>query len=193
MNVDGAATRGVENVDMATPLPDPIKVPWPRRTARTVLRPVTRADATAMHAYRSLPDVCTHLSHGPLTLEQVDQRIEGRLSGLDPTPGRLVRGVAVELEGRMVGDAMLRTQLAHGQPELWIGYALHPDVWGLGLATEVALELCVIGTELGLPVRAEAHRDNPASQRLLEKAGLTRIGEKVDDGQQVVLFARLSA
>lgn len=162
MNVVDARARHAENVDMATRLPDPTTLPWPRRTARTALRPMTCDDATAMHAYRSLPDVCAHLSHGPLTLEQVEQCIEGRLSGPGPTPGRLVRGVAVELEERMVGDAMLRTQLAtHGQPELWIGYALH--------------------------------RDNPASQRVLEKAGLTWIGAEIDDGQHVVHFARLSA
>lgn len=184
--------RWAENVDMATPLPDPITVPWPRRTAQTVLRPVNRDDATAMHAYRSLPEVCRHLSHGPLTPEQVERRIEGRLSGLDPTPGRLVRGVAIELEGAMVGDAMLRTQRDEtGQPEMWIGYALHPVTWGRGLATEVAREPCAIGTDLGLTVRADAYLDNPASHRVLEKAGLTVVGESVEDGRKALLFARV--
>lgn len=182
-----------DHVDMATPLPDPLRLRWPRRTARTTLRPVTRDDAAALHAYRRLPQVCASLSHEPLSLTEVEQRIEGRLTGVDPTPGRQVRGLAIEHEDRVVGDAMLRTQRGTGgAPELWIGYALHPDVWGRGLATEVAEELCAVSDELGLPVHADAFVDNPASHRVLDKAGLTQVGRSADAGRQVVLFARVA-
>lgn len=176
---------------MVTTLPDPLTLRWPRRTDRTRLRPVTRDDAVAMHSYRRLPQVCAHLSHAPLSLAEVERRIEGRLTGVDPTPGRRVRGLAIEHEDRLVGDAMLRTQWgSDGAPELWIGYALHPDVWGRGLATEVARELCAVGTQLGLPVHADAFVDNPASHRVLAKAGLAEIGRTVSDGRPALLFAR---
>lgn len=178
---------------MATPFPDPLALPWPRRTARTLLRPVTQDDAAAMHSYRRLPQVCEYLSHDPLTLAEVEQRIVGRMTGTDPTPGRFVRGLAIEHTGRMVGDAMLRTQLGDdGRPQLWIGYALHPDVWGHGLATEVARELCGIGAELGLPVHADALADNLASLRVLEKAGLASVGTSVEDGRPLVQLASVT-
>lgn len=185
---DGTA----ENVDMATPIPDPLALPWPRRTARTTLRPLAPDDAVAMHSYRRLPEVCAYLSHGPLSLAEVEQRIAGRLSDIDPTPGRRVRGLAIEHQDRMVGDAMLRTQVDAGQAQLWIGYALHPDVWGHGLATEVAQELCRVGSELGLPVHADAFADNVASLRVLEKAGLARVGTSLDAGRPFVLFASVT-
>lgn len=78
-------------------------------------------------------------------------------------------------------------------PELWIGYALHPDVWGRGLAAEVARELCTVGAELGQTVRADAFADNPASHRVLGKVGLVLVGESEHDGRAIRLFARGTA
>ncbi|MGL5927971.1 MAG: GNAT family N-acetyltransferase [Dermatophilaceae bacterium] len=176
-------------------LPDPTTVAaWPRCTERCVLRPITRDDADAVWSFRRLPEVTRHLSHGPLTRAQVAGRIAERVAGTPPVGGRLVRGVAIDVDGRLVGDAMLRVQAdAGGAPELWIGYAFHPDVYGHGFATEVARELVVIGGEMGLPVSADAYEDNAASLRVLVKAGLVPVGTDEHDGRTLVVYGQSAA
>lgn len=81
-----------------------------------------------MHPYRSMPEVCSFLAHGPLTLAEVEQRIHARLAGNQPGEGQEICGLAIEVEGEVVGDAMLRidTDLCR----VWIGYGFHPAVWG---------------------------------------------------------------
>lgn len=170
-------------------LPDPLTARWPRSTGRSTLRPVESGDLDAMLAYRRLPEVCRYLTHDPLDRDGVMARIEMRLTGIDPTPGRLVRGASVVVDGRVVGDGMMRTQRDdEGRVQFWIGYALHPDVWGQGVATEVARELRAVGHELGLAVWADAYADNTASHRVLEKAGLTLHHRHHDDGRPTLVY-----
>jgi aminoglycoside 6'-N-acetyltransferase len=146
-------------------------------------------DVDAMWSYRRLPEVCRFLSHGPLTREEVVTRVEGRLSGVDPTPGRLVRGVAIIVDGEVVGDAMLRVQADDaGHDALWIGYALHPSIAGRGVATEVAREMVVVAGELGMPVWADAQVDNAASRRVLEKAGFVPVATGADGDTELLVF-----
>ena len=146
----------------------PFDLTWPRTTSRTVLRLLTMDDVAAMHSYRSLPEVCRFLTHDVLTREEVARRITSRLPEDQPTHGPLTCGVAIVVDGRMVGDAMLRMDEGG---RLWIGYGLHPSVWGRGVATEVATELVAIGRSLGLSVWADSFADNVASQVVLERAG----------------------
>lgn len=103
----------------------PFALTWPRTTERTVLRLLTLDDVDAMHAYRRLPEVCRHLTHDPLTRAEVEERIRSRLVENQPEDGPITCGVAVEVNGRMVGDAMMR--LDPVARELWIGYGFHPD------------------------------------------------------------------
>lgn len=170
--------------------PDPIAGAWPRHTDRCLLRPVQAADLEAMFVYRGDPYVTEHLGHAPLSRDEVQERIQARLSGQDPVPGWFVRGVAIVVDDRLVGDAMLRVQPGpEGRSwQLWIGYALRPEVWGRGLATEVATALVDIGEELGLSVWAETFAENIASQRVLEKAGLELVEEVVAEGWRCRIF-----
>lgn len=170
--------------------PDPIAGAWPRRTGRCLLRPVRAADLEGMLVYRGDPQVTEHLGHAPLSRDEVQERIQVRLSGQGPVPGWFVRGVAILLDGRMVGDATLRLQPdPEGQSwQLWIGYALRPEVWGRRLGAEVVTELVGIGEELGLSVWAETFAENIASQRVLEKAGLELVEEVVAEDRLCRIF-----
>ena len=172
--------------------PDPIAGVWPRHTGRCLLRPVQATDLDAMLVYRGDPHVTEYLGHAPLSRDEVERRIQARLSGQDPVPGRFVRGVAIVVDGQLVGDAMLRLQRGPGDRswQLWIGYALRPEMWGRGLATEVATALVGVGDELGLAVWAETFAENVASQRVLEKAGLGLVEEVVAAGRLCRIFAR---
>jgi len=169
---------------------------WPVHTPRTTLRPVVPGDRDAVHAYRSRADVTTYLGRGPMTPAEVDERIAGdlrrRLPG-HPEPllalvievegsdveGSDAEGGDVQVQSRVVGDCMVKLQPDDdGARTAFIGYTLHPDHAGRGLATEVAralVSLCF--RELGVAtVKADVFRPHVASQRVLEKAGFRRIG-----------------
>jgi [ribosomal protein S5]-alanine N-acetyltransferase len=75
-------------------------------------------------------------------------------------------------------------------PEVELGYDLHPDVWGRGLATEAAratvrLALGPLGIDRVVAVVKPNHA---ASRRVLEKAGLTHAGEREAYGEQLLLY-----
>jgi len=74
----------------------------------------------------------------------------------------------------MIGRAVLRHLDVEGRDEIEVGYGFLPEWWGRGLATEVGRTCVQIGRE-----RLHLHsmvaitlRENLASQRVMEKAGL---------------------
>ena len=163
--------------------PDLSGLVWPRVTQRLALRPLTLDDVDAVLAFRSLPEVVVHLSHDVLDREQVRDRIAQRIERGRPGAADPVLELAVEERrtGRVVGDVMLRIEPCHSISRMpsaeWegtIGYALHPDVHGRGLAAEAATELLVLGfRELGLRrITADAYADNLASNRVLRRIGM---------------------
>jgi RimJ/RimL family protein N-acetyltransferase len=64
------------------------------------------------------------------------------------------------------------------QGRLTLGYALAPEVWGKGFATEAALAAIETGFTLtdAVEMLATAHIENPASRRVLDKCGFTHTG-----------------
>jgi RimJ/RimL family protein N-acetyltransferase len=78
---------------------------------------------------------------------------------------------------RVIGMAAL-VPVAWKGPEVEVAYHLARDVWGLGYATEAARACIDYGLgELGLSrVVALTEEENTASQRVLEKAGMKRLG-----------------
>jgi RimJ/RimL family protein N-acetyltransferase len=64
------------------------------------------------------------------------------------------------------------------QGRLTLGYALAPEVWGNGYATEAALAAIEAGFALtnAIELLATAHVENPASRRVLDKCGFTHTG-----------------
>ncbi len=75
--------------------------------------------------------------------------------------------------GVFVGRGGLRHSTIAGSECVEVLYALRPDVWGRGYATEIALLAVAEGRRLGLPeVHGIAAVRNVASRRVLEKAGI---------------------
>jgi RimJ/RimL family protein N-acetyltransferase len=77
---------------------------------------------------------------------------------------------------RVAGRAVLRHLDVDGVDEVELGYGFYPGWWGRGLATEAARELVRLGFQtLKLSsLVAVTQETNVASQRVLEKAGLSR-------------------
>ena len=81
----------------------------------------------------------------------------------------------------MIGELMLRLKSAESR-QGEIGWSIHPDVQGRGLATEAAAELLRLGfEELGLHrIQAEADSRNQPSRRVMEKLGMRCEAEFVE-------------
>lgn len=172
-------------------LPDPLALAWPRTYNSCHLRPVTMGDVDAILSYRSLPEVVRYLNHPVLDRAGVAERIRQRTASYSDRARTVTRGLAVEVGGTVVGDAMMRVELDNDRRggQCWIGYAFHPQVWGRGYATQTATCLASAGQELGLRVWADTVAGNVASERALIKAGLQPQGQRMIDGSLRNLFA----
>lgn len=95
-----------------------------------------------------------------------------------------------DLEGEIAGRCVLRHLGVEGTDEVELGYGLHTQYWGRGLATEIATELLRLGREqLHRPTLVAITRpENNGSQRVLKKIGLVVEREILYDGVQHLLF-----
>ncbi len=133
---------------------------------QVTLRPLTLADADAVHDWARLPESCRYQAWGPNTYEQTREYVRAAASA---PPDRLVFGVLVD--GAVVGSGELRL---HGTSAAEIAYAVHPRLWGRGVATASARELLRMGFgEHGRHrVFATCDPRNLASAAVLRKIGM---------------------
>jgi [ribosomal protein S5]-alanine N-acetyltransferase len=141
-------------------------------TPRLVLRPLTAADAAAVHAQWTEPDVRRYLwDDEVISLERAREVLDS--SARDFAERRYgLWGACDAASGALTGFAGCRPWPA-GQPELM--YGLWPAWWGRGLATEAAHGvLAHVFETLGHPVvMAATDPPNTASVRVLERLGMT--------------------
>ncbi len=145
----------------------------PRKTERLVLRPVRYGDEADLLAYRSRDDVCRYIPSEPLTRDTVTQFITERMSWTSIVADRDRIMLAVEFDGRVIGDTLVRTgPLEDRQAEL--GWVLSPDYQHRGFATEAARELADMAfRDLDMHrVWAELDPRNAASARVCERLGM---------------------
>lgn len=104
-----------------------------------------------------------------------------RVRGLDyyaQHPGLGMWATIERATGTPVGFHVLNH--IHGEPDIQVGYALFPEAWGRGYATEMSVRLLEYGfADVALSqITAITNLDNTASQHVLLKAGLERRGER---------------
>ena len=92
--------------------------------------------------------------------------------------------------GELVGNAGLRHLTVDGVVEVELAYAILPELWGRGLATDAARACVTIGRDwLGLhSVVALTLPSHVASQRVLRNAALIQEREVVHSGRLHLLF-----
>lgn len=155
---------------------------WPVRTARLGIRRVTADDEGRLWAYRRLDEVSRWGSWRPVDRDDWRAILTARLRDL----------LVVELDGRVVGDLMVRVEDGWAQREVRgrargvqaeLGWALDPAAAGRGYATEAVREVLRLCFEdLGLRrVTANAFAANEASCRLAERVGMRREVHAVAD------------
>jgi ribosomal-protein-alanine N-acetyltransferase len=156
-------------------------------TDRLMLRPLEPADAPDYAAMRFHPAVARWLPPQPADpLEAVRSTIE-RFAADWRQRGYAPWGIF--REGRLIGHGGLNYVLQFEQVEvLW---ALHPDAWGKGYATETARAALAYGFDtLGLDlIFAMTLPDSHASQAVMKRLGLTyRRQVEYKDFKDVVWF-----
>lgn len=136
-------------------------------TPRLILRTARPDDLDAIYAVLSDPRATRWWSTPPHeTLDQTRTWLEGMIANGPDHPD-----FVVELDGRVVGKAGF-----YEMPD--IGYILHPDVWGQGLALEAvgaAIDHVFRTRDVDI-LTADVDPENAASIRLLERLGFVRTG-----------------
>lgn len=164
-----------------------IAPPVPLRTERLVLRPVVPDDAPAIGAYCADPEVTRYLPFPALDAEGLAKRMERLVAATAPAEVGDFLGLAVEHEGALVGDLMLRFSAAHGEDQppsiAELGWVFAPEYGGRGFATEAARALVdlAFGTYPLHRLMAQLDPRNAASARLCERLGMTHEGHTRED------------
>ena len=144
------------------------------RTERLVLRRATIGDAEAAFRYASDPEVTRFVGIKPrATIEQVEEFLAHADKSWDEGTAYTL-AIAAQSDERVVG--MIDCDVT--DRGVSIGYALERAAWGRGYATEAVravVEWAFTNDEV-FRVWTSVAVDNTASQRVLEKVGLTKEG-----------------
>jgi RimJ/RimL family protein N-acetyltransferase len=166
-----------------SPPPPPLPALRARRTRDLLLRAPLEADVAEVMGWRNHPDVTRWL----LRTTQTEAELLARFR--EPAPSTL--GVAVELDGRVVGTGFVDVRdgmgqdggSAHLRSDGLVGYLFDPAVHGRGFATQTLEALLDVAfSDLGLRrVEAGCFADNIASWKVMEKVGMRREQHGVKD------------
>jgi RimJ/RimL family protein N-acetyltransferase len=146
-------------------------------TERVIIRPWRPDDADRVFDIYSRSEVARWLGGKPMT----DRREAVALLDIyanqlahDP---RFGAWAVVERSATVPAGSVLLKPLPNGDGEIEIGWHLHPDSWGRGLATEAASVIRDRGLGYALDeIWAVTHLDNRRSARVCEKLGMQLLG-----------------
>jgi ribosomal-protein-alanine N-acetyltransferase len=156
-------------------------------TARLLHRAMTADDAEAFLALNSDPDVMRYTGEPLLTSLDAAREALANYPDFD-TVGYGRWACVLKETGQVIGFCGLKWLDDVGEVD--VGYRLMPEFWGRGLASEacaasVAFGFDVIGLE---SIVGFVLPDNAASIRVLEKCGLRRDGELIEDGFRALRY-----
>jgi ribosomal-protein-alanine N-acetyltransferase len=147
-------------------------------TDRLELRRFTMDDLDLLDRLYSDPEVMRYVG-GTKTREQTEALLKSRvLEYYEQHPGLGMWATLERATGACIGTHLLNH--IQGETYIQVGYVLFEQYWGRGYATEMTIAILRYGfTELALPeIFAITDLPNVASQRVLQKAGLERKGER---------------
>jgi ribosomal-protein-alanine N-acetyltransferase len=150
-----------------------LKVPDEIATPRLTLRRIRRGDAPAIfHAYSSYPESARYMTF-PVAQSVADTEpfVDWAVAAWES--GRSYQFAITLAGGRIIGGCGFEQAVPGIDRHFSCGYCLAPQEWNRGYATEVA---CAIRTWFESAdgvyrLSALVDVDNPASFRVLEKAG----------------------
>lgn len=142
-------------------------------TQRLLLRAMRVSDSADMFSYASEPRVTEHLLWQPHENERATKRYLEYAQKLYRSGELVDWAVTLKETGRMIGTcgfASLDGENSSGE----IGYVLHPDFWGRGLAAEALRVVMQYGFEtLGLHrIECRHMHGNESSGKVMQKCGM---------------------
>ena len=144
-------------------------------TPRLLLRPLTVADAPAVFAWGSDPEVNRYMA-SPLERSVADAEAWLRQVEQAGGHGDYDFGFVRKADGLLIGSGgVYRRRKGLWRRPWWVlGYNLRRDCWGQGYATEAARAMLDFArTQRGARIFLAEHAvDNPASGRVMEKCGM---------------------
>lgn len=155
-------------------MPDTLKI----ETDRLILRDYVESDWERVHIYGANPDVTIYEAWGPNSEAETKDFIRRAILSRKNDPRFQYEFALVEKEsGLLIGGCGLRREFP-GASVADMGYVVNPDFQGKGFATEAAKTVIDFGlNRLDLKVIwAICDVKNMASQRVLEKSGMKRVG-----------------
>lgn len=150
-------------------------------TERLVLRPLTEPDLDALLEIMTQPEVRRSLrlpdtySRRDLWQSMAQWRGQWELRGSGQW------AVAERSSGKVVGRAGLHCPEAADWPGIEVGWAFHPDVWGMGYATEAGRRSMSYAFEVLSvdEVFSVILPDNTRSQAVAARLGLSLVEQRV--------------
>ena len=143
-------------------------------TERLKLSPLAAADAPAMYAYRSDPEVCRYQSFEPGSLAEVQAFIAGLQAATFDTAGTWFQfAIRRRDTEQLIGDLGAHF-LAADPRQVEIGFTVSPASQGRGFGTEAVSGMLnhLFGTLHKHRVFASVDPDNAASIALLKRVGM---------------------
>ncbi|MFB7191020.1 GNAT family N-acetyltransferase [Streptomyces sp. NPDC056230] len=147
--------------------------PEPIRTERLVLHEPETRDRAAFIELLASPEVHTYLG-GPRPRDELEREMSG-------APEQWPGSFAVDLDGSMIGQILLRRAPGHHRPaaagKVDLGYLFLPRTWGHGYAAEACAAALdwFAGVLPGEPVVLATQTANVRSMRLAAKLGFTEV------------------
>lgn len=138
-----------------------------------MLREPEAGDRAAFVELLASPEVHTYLG-GPRPRDEVE-------GDLPAVPERWPGSFAVDLDGEMIGQVLLRRATGHRRPaaagRLDLGYLFLPRAWGAGYAAEACAAALgwLAGALPGEPVVLTTQSANAGSMRLAAKLGFVEV------------------
>jgi ribosomal-protein-alanine N-acetyltransferase len=157
--------------------------PWPMRVGSLLLREAAAADIERLLSFRNDPAVNRFMLRTSVDPETFrDEWLAVPTSESDFSCVVEVDGTAAAMGFLEIVDGMGQPGMPKGTEGV-IGYIVDPDFAGRGVASGLARGLLAAAFgHLGLRrVTASCNADNPASARVLEKAGMRREQHGVED------------
>jgi RimJ/RimL family protein N-acetyltransferase len=141
------------------------------------LRPIRREDWRRIHEWASLEQACRYQPWGPNSIEETRNFVDAAISTTDVSPRKRYVWTAVDQHGSVIGVGEIHHKsIRRKQGE--IAYAVHQDLWGHGIGSQIAALLLHFGFESLRLHRIAATCDprNVGSSRILRKVGMTYEG-----------------
>ncbi len=159
-------------------------------SGRLVAEPLSLAHEDELAVLHADPRVMATMGGATATPDESRAWLERNLvHGAEPGCGVFV--FREQATGRFVGRGAIRRIEIGGREEVEVGYAVVADMWGRGMATEMASALVDHASAHGLAdLVAYTEPANAASRRVMEKSGFAYEREVDHHGRLQVLYRR---